>query len=29
MSGSWIKSIGGLGLDLLAQDKDKAGFWAR
>jgi hypothetical protein len=26
MSGSWIKSIGRLGLDLLPQDKGKAGF---
>lgn len=29
MSGSWINSIGGLGLDLLAQDKDKVGFFER
>jgi hypothetical protein len=26
MSGSWINSIGGLGLDLLSQDEDRAGF---
>jgi hypothetical protein len=26
MSGSWINSIGGLVLNLLAQYKDKAGF---
>jgi len=29
MSGSWINSIGGLGLNLLAQDKDKVGFIER
>jgi len=29
MSGSWINSIGGLGLNLLAQDKDKAVFLVR
>jgi hypothetical protein len=29
MSGSWINSIGGLGLDLSAQDKVKADFSAR
>jgi hypothetical protein len=26
MSGPWINSTGGLGLDILAQDKGKAGF---